>query len=125
MPAYERMEVGIVGDEVGDQGSSVSWRLGLVRKEGDIISYQDLGDGTPQSIEASLSQTLTLVVMPIAPEAGWGEQFSYEYLFVEYQEDAVEPGDEAPKLGCDTINRGASFWMFMLVLCGLRTRYKY
>ena len=63
--------------------------------------------------------------MPIAPEAGWGEQFSYEYLFVEYEEDAVEPGDEAPKLGCDTINRGSSFWMFMLVLCGMRTRYKY
>ena len=64
-PEYSQMGLGIVGDELGDQGTPVSWRLGLVRKSGDLITYQD-GSGDPQVMGSTSSETLTLVVMPIA-----------------------------------------------------------
>lgn len=123
-PVHQLMEVGIVGDDLGNQGTSVSWRLGLVRKNGEQISYEDLGTGVPQSIETSPSETLTLVVMPIAPGAQWGEYFSYEYLFVQYQEDVAEPEGEAPKLGCRTAPFEGALGMVLLLICGIRGRIK-
>ena len=42
-PEHSEMEVGIVGDEVGDQGTPVSWRLGLVRKSGGSDCIPRLG----------------------------------------------------------------------------------
>jgi len=117
-PGYSEMELGIVGDEVGDQGTPVSWRLGLVRKTGDQIVYQDLGAGQLQVIDdITSSETLTLVVMPIAPNSGWGEQFSYEYLFTKYEEDIPQTEDEAPKSGCSTIRTTDASWF--LIIFGL------
>ena len=117
-PEYSEMELGIVGDTLGDQGTPVSWRLGLVRKTGDQIVYQDLGSGEPQAInDITSSETLTLVVMPIAPNSGWGEQFSYEYLFVKYEEDVPQPEDEAPKSACSTMQKIDASWF--LIIFGL------
>ena len=124
-PEYSQMELGIVGDEAGDQGTPVSWRLGLVRKSGDQITYQDLGSGEPQVIEGiTSSETLTLVVMPIAPDTGWGEQFSYEYLFVKYEEEVSEPEDETPKSACSTMGAfDVSLFLSIVGLVVARRRY--
>ena len=117
-PEYSVMEVGIVGDEIGDQGTSVSWRLGLVRTSGDQIQYQDLGDGQPQIVDnISSSETLTLVVMPIASGSSWGEQFSYEYLFMKYEEPVAQPEDETPKSACSTMKAMDASWI--LIVLGL------
>ena len=115
-PEHTVMEVGLIGDHVGDQGSSVSWRLALVRKNGEEIRYQDLGNGQPQIIEDIVpSETLTLVVMPIASNAGWGEQFSYEYLFVKYEDEVAQPEDETPKSACSSLFRNDGSWVLMIM----------
>jgi hypothetical protein len=124
------MELGIVGAAQGDQGSAVSWRVGLVRKTDLGIVYEDLGTGTPQRIEnISSDEELTLVVMPIASNAGWGEQFSYEYLFVEYTESVPEPEpEETPKpfFSCATFQMkdGLVWGSMMFMILGLRSRQR-
>ena len=124
-PAYASMEVGIDGSSVGEQGTSVSWRVGLVRKTEQGISYQELDANSPEQIhDLQAEEELTLVVMPIAPDANWGEQFSYEYLFVGYSEEVPSEPEDAPKLGCSSTNRRySSLWLFLLTL-GLIRRYK-
>ena len=93
-------------------------------KNGDQITYQDLGSGEPQVIDGiTSSETLTLVVMPIAPDTGWGEQFSYEYLFVKYEEEVPEPEDETPKSACSTMGAfDVSLFLSIVGLVGTRRR---
>ena len=72
-PAHSEMEVGIVGDEVGDHrhGCIVEVGLGSKKWRSDCIPRFGLWRTTGHRRITS-SETLTLVVMPIAPDAGWG-----------------------------------------------------
>jgi len=114
-PQASEFEIGVVGDTVGDFGSSVSWRVGLVRKTEENLSYVDLGAGDTTIIrDVQSEEELTLVIVPEGQSIEWGEQFSYEYLIRVYEEPVPEPED-APKMSCSKLSSNEGIWAFWAV----------
>ena len=123
---HDEYEVGIIGASVGSQGSSVSWSVGLVRKTEGVLSYETLDSTDTHKVLSLGAEEITLVVMPIAPNSGWGETFSYDYLFVEYEEPVPEPSAEpegGPKLGCSHLKSAdVLVWGLFSILFFVRRR---
>ena len=109
-PQHTSFEISVEGDSMGNMGSYVDWRVGLVQEHisGDV-TYYDLGTGARDRIEGIAStDTLTLMVMAVAPDAEFEEQFSYRYLWSKYESEPETPEHdtediEQPKSACSQL----------------------
>ena len=93
---------------MGNMGSYADWRVGLVQESvSGEVTYHNLGAGTLSRVDGfSSTDTLTLTVMAIAPDAEFEEQFAYRYLWqvgesADPNEPESSPEDiEQPKSAC-------------------------